>query len=95
MGTPVGKSGDLFVYTDSNGQRLAVPIVGLLSETHTANGSPVLSSATTVRRADGSIVVLGADLGYRFTVNGNPVKDLYSRSGAMNSDIGGKYRIGE
>jgi len=93
MGTPVGKSGDLFVYKDQNGKRAISIITGLLSERHTANGSPVLSSATTVRKADGSTVVLGADLGSRFTINGNPVKDLHSRGGSINGDIGGKYGV--
>ena len=93
MGTPVGKSGDLFVYTDSSGQRAVSPVVGLLSERHTSNSTPVLSSAITVRKADGSISVLGADLGSRITANGNPVKDLHSRSGTLNGDLGGKYGV--
>jgi len=93
MGIPVGKSGDMFVYKDSNGQRVAKPVVGLLSERHTANGNPVLTSATTVRSVDGSISVLGADLGSRYTVNGNQVKDLHSRAGTLNGDLGGKYGV--
>ena len=93
MGTPVGKSGDLFVYRDSNGIRQTKPVVGLLSHTHTANGSPLLSSAEPVRLADGRTVVLGADLGSRFTTNGNPVKDLRSQAGAVNGDLSSKYRV--
>ena len=93
MGTPVGKSGDLFVYKDKNGMRTAKPVVGLLSSAHTANGSPVLLSAEAVRLADGRTVVLGADLGSRYTVNGNPVKDLHSRAGTLNGDIGGQYGV--
>lgn len=95
MGTPVGKSGDLFVYTDTNGQRVVKPVVGLLSNTYTANGSPVLTSATPVRRENGSTVVLGADLCSRFTVNGNPVKDLHSRAGTLNGDLSGKYGVSQ
>lgn len=93
MGTPVGKSGDLFVYTDSNGRRTAKPVVGLLSSKHTANGSPILQSSDLVRLTDGSISVLGADLGSRYTANGNPVKDLHSRAGTLNGDLGGKYGV--
>ncbi len=93
MGSPVGKSGDMFVYTDKDGRRAVKPIIGLLSDRHTANGSPVLTSANTVRKSDGSIVVLSADLSSRFTVNGNQVKDLHTRSGAINGDLGGKYGV--
>jgi len=93
MGIPVGKSGDMFIYKNSNGQRVVKPVVGLLSEKHTANGSPVLTSATTVRRGDGSTLVLGADLGSRYTVNGNQVKGLHSRAGTLNGDLAGKYGV--
>lgn len=93
MGTPVGKSGDLFVYTDSNGKRTAKPVVGMLSSRHTANGSPILQSADLIRLADGRTVVLGADLGSRYTVNGNPVKDPHSRAGTLNGDLGGQYGV--
>jgi hypothetical protein len=93
MGIPVGKSGDLLVYTDSSGKKTAKPIVGLLSSRHTANGSPVLQSSDTVRLTDGRTVVLGADLGSRFTINGNPVKDPHSRGGSINGDLGGKYGV--
>lgn len=91
MGTPVGKSGDLFVYKDQNGLRRAKPIVGILGNSHTANSSPVLQSSETVRLEDGRTVVLGANLGSRYTVNGNQVKDLHSRAGTVNGDLGGKY----
>lgn len=93
MGTPVGKSGDLLVYTDSGGKRIAKPIVGLFSSRHTANNSSVLQSSETVRLSDGRTVVLGADLGSRYTVNGNPVKDLHSRAGTVNGDLGGQYGV--
>lgn len=93
MGTPVGKSGDLFVYTDSSGRRTAKPIIGLLSSRHTANNTPVLQSSETVRLSSGRTVVLGADLGSRYTVNGNPVKDLHSRAGSINGDLGGQYGV--
>ena len=93
MGSPIGKSGDMFVYVDSSGKRVVKPIIGLLSNHHTANGSPVLYSASTVRKSDGSTVVLSADLGSRFSVNGNPVKDLHTRSGSINGDISGKYGV--
>lgn len=93
MGTPVGKSGDLFVYTDSNGKRTAKPVVGLLSSKHTANGSPILQSSDLVRLTDGRTVVLGADLGSRYTVNGNPVKDPHSRAGTLNGDLGGQHGV--
>jgi len=93
MGTPVGKSGDLFVYKDKNGVRTATPVVGLLSSAHTANGSPVLSGAETVRLADGRTVVLGADLSSQITTNGNQVKDLHSQVGIVNSDLTSKIRI--
>jgi len=92
MGTPVGKSGDIFVYRDSNGQKVAKPIVGLLANRQTANGSPLLVSADLIKNGN-STVVLGADLGSRFTINGNPVKDLHSRGGFINSDLGGKYGV--
>jgi len=92
MGTPVGKSGDLFVYTDSSGKRVSVPVSGLLSENYTSNGSPILSS-TTVRLPDGRTVVLGADLSSQITVNGNHVKDLNSQVGILNSDLSSKLRI--
>lgn len=93
MGTPVGKSGDLFVYTDLNHLRVVKPVVGLLSNKHKANGSPVLQSSETVRKDGERTVVLGADLGSRYTVNGNPVKDLHFRTGTLNGDIGGKYGV--
>jgi hypothetical protein len=93
MGTPVGKSGDLFVYTDLNHLRVVKPVVGLLSNKHKANGSPVLQSSEIVRKDGERTVVLGADLGSRYTVNGNPVKDLHSRTGTLNGDIGGKYGV--
>lgn len=92
MGTPVGKSGDIFVYTDSNGKKAVKPVIGLLNNKHTGNGSPLLVSADLVR-GENSTVVLGADLGSRFTVNGNPVKDLHSRGGFINTDLGGKYGV--
>jgi hypothetical protein len=93
MGTPVGKSGDLLVYKDKNGMRTVKPVVGLLSSAHSANGSPTLSGAETVRLADGRTVVLGADMGSRYTVNGNQVKDLHSRAGTLNGDIGSQYGV--
>jgi hypothetical protein len=93
MGSPIGKSGDMFVYVDSSGKRVVKPVVGLLLNQHTANGSPVLTSGSTVRLSDGSTVVLGADLGSRFSVNGNPVKDLHTRSGSLNGDLSGKYGV--
>jgi hypothetical protein len=92
MGTPVGRSGDMFVYTDQNGLRAAKPVSGFLGEKKTANGSPVLSSGATTR-VSGRTVVLGADFGSRFTINGNPVKDLHSRAGTLNGDLGGKYGV--
>lgn len=94
MGTPVDKSGDLFVYTDSSGRRVVKPIVGLLSSKHTSNGSPVSASGQPVRLSNGSTVVLGAELGSRFTVNGNPVKNLHSGKGTINGDLNGKYGVG-
>jgi hypothetical protein len=92
MGTPVGRSGDMFVYTDRSGKRAVKPIVGDLSLRHTSNSSPVLSSGTAVK-LDSGTVVLGADLGSRFTANGNPVKDLHSRAGMVSSDLSTGYRV--
>ena len=94
MGTPIMRSGDIFAYTDASGRRTAKPVVGLLSAAHTSNGSPVVASGQTVRKADGSTVVLGAELGSRFTVNGNPVKNLHSGKGTINGDLNGKYGVG-
>lgn len=94
MATPIARSGDIFIYTDASGRRTGKPVVGLLSAAHTGNGSPVVASGQTIRKADGSTVVLGAELGSRFTVNGNPVKNLHSRQGVVNGDLNAKYGVG-
>lgn len=92
MGTPVGKSGDTLAYTDTSGRRTVKPLVGDLSHSHLSNGSPVLSAGTTARLGRGT-VVLGADLGSRFTANGNPVKDLHTRAGIVGCDLSTGYRV--
>lgn len=93
MGIPVNKSGDFFVYKDSGGKRITKPIIGLLSSHHTNNGTPIVQSCDTVRLSSGRVVVLGGDLGSKFTTNGNSTKNPHSRIGIINGDLGGKYGV--
>lgn len=91
MGTPVGRSGDLFVYTDSNGKRVVKPVVGNLSEP-LSNGSPIIPAFQPLR-TNGGTVVLRGDLSSGYKVNGNPVKDLHSNQGSIVGDFGNNHRI--
>ena len=90
MGTPVAKTGDLLVYSDGSKKAVKV-IVGNLSDPK-ANGSNVLSG-TQIVRSIGNTSVLGVNFNSKFTINGNPVTSLRSRTGAVTGDLGGKYTV--
>lgn len=92
MAQPVSKSGDFYTYTDSGGVGRRAPLTGVASDRVTANGSPVLVSGTLARTANGT-VVLSANQGSGFTINGNPVDGLFSQNVRTDGhgDLGGRY----